>query len=368
MPVSSPSYFPPNRTTDRIVGITAGTGQTGDRVFLAGQASGNYTTIPDLVLIGHTCMSTGTAAAPLTDATLTGTICIGSFAGAALQFNNTTTEGNVVIGYKAAATANFLGATTLIGWNIMPAANGGSGTVGRNLTAIGANSLQGGYGSIHECVIIGNDISLTPSGGNFSAFASGVYIGYNAVGAGPDQTGYGDTIVVGNSASRGRTRLQGCVIIGGNADTQGTFQHMTDCVAIGRQVAVRGDSSFNVCVGAFSDSGNGGNFNVVLGYGANLPLSTYNDTLLIEVALGGAGIGTASALLFGSFSSGNLIVGNSTQATNRDFGGVGSSNILKILNGTIGNANPIGGGYFYVSGGALHWVGSAGTDTTIAQA
>jgi len=29
---------------------------------------------------------------------------------------------------------------------------------------------------------------------------------------------------------------------------------------------------------------------------------------------------------------------------------------------------PVGGGYFYVTGGALHWVGSAGTDTPIAPA
>lgn len=38
-----------------------------------------------------------------------------------------------------------------------------------------------------------------------------------------------------------------------------------------------------------------------------------------------------------------------------------------LSDGAVG-AVPTGGGYFYVSAGALHWVGSAGTDTVVAPA
>lgn len=46
--------------------------------------------------------------------------------------------------------------------------------------------------------------------------------------------------------------------------------------------------------------------------------------------------------------------------------GAPARNVVPLPNGAAGNINPVGGGYFYVLNGALHWVGSAGTDTTIA--
>ena len=76
------------------------------------------------------------------------------------------------------------------------------------------------------------------------------------------------------------------------------------------------------------------------------------------------------AAIYGRMDQGNLILGNSVQGTNRDWRGTTNpTNAVKLLNGTIGSgANTTGGGYFYVNAGALHWVGSAGTDTTIAAA
>jgi hypothetical protein len=46
--------------------------------------------------------------------------------------------------------------------------------------------------------------------------------------------------------------------------------------------------------------------------------------------------------------------------------GATAANVVRVINGAAGAVNPVGGGYFYVLNGALHWVGSSGTDTIIA--
>lgn len=46
--------------------------------------------------------------------------------------------------------------------------------------------------------------------------------------------------------------------------------------------------------------------------------------------------------------------------------GAAATNVVPLPNGAAGAINPVGGGYFYVLNGALHWVGSSGTDTVIA--
>lgn len=46
--------------------------------------------------------------------------------------------------------------------------------------------------------------------------------------------------------------------------------------------------------------------------------------------------------------------------------GVAAANVVQIPNGAAGTVAPVGGGYFYVLNGALHWVGPSGTDTQIA--
>jgi len=113
---------------------------------------------------------------------------------------------------------------------------------------------------------------------------------------------------------------------------------------------------------------NSGSGNILVGPSAALlgPLSISSNVLLVESVVGGVK-GTA---IYGVMSSSgtNLVLGNSTESTNRDTGGVGSQNIVKLLNGAKGASSPVGGGFFYVSAGALRWVGSSGTDTLIAPA
>lgn len=62
---------------------------------------------------------------------------------------------------------------------------------------------------------------------------------------------------------------------------------------------------------------------------------------------------------------GNLSFGS--EATSPNFGG-GTGVFFFENSTTIATTTPTGGGVLYVTGGALHWLGSSGTDTTIAPA
>jgi len=75
--------------------------------------------------------------------------------------------------------------------------------------------------------------------------------------------------------------------------------------------------------------------------------------------------GTLLYLLYGDFTKGNLVIGNSTVGVNRDFGAVAATNALKLINGTKGSTGPSGGGYFYASAGQVHWVDGGNNDTIL---
>lgn len=61
-----------------------------------------------------------------------------------------------------------------------------------------------------------------------------------------------------------------------------------------------------------------------------------------------------------SISRGNLVVGVSNAA--------GADGVIALGNVTTAPGTPGNGGIFYASAGALHWIGSGGTDTVIAPA
>ena len=118
----------------------------------------------------------------------------------------------------------------------------------------------------------------------------------------------------------------------------------------------------------------------VIGARANSPSfagsRNLNDNLLIEV-IDGVAIDRGT-LMFGTMVAGNgsLMIGNNNAGsgvgTAEDITALvadGAINIIKLVNGVVApTVNPTAGGYFYVTAGALHWVGSAGTDTAIAAA
>lgn len=396
MPISSPSYFPAQRGTDQIVGLNAGLRQTGARVFLAGLNAGNDSTISDLIIIGDSA-----GVGPLTDAALNGTIILGSSAlpRAVSGFDNLGVSGAcTIIGLNTltAMTASArLAGTVAVGSSIASAAvmdNGGS-NFSRNTflgTAILNNNTWGsGFGS-SDNVMVGHlaaarnaagssqFIQCTLLGAQAGAFSGSSMARCVAIGFGALNNGSGnmaDNVVVGNAA--GQSLAGGAadnVLIGAGSNAQNASSNnvllgqaataltISNCVIIGSG-ATGGNSVNGVVIGASATGGSAGGV-VVIGFGAGAGQGNTNDMFLVETFDGV----THRSVLFGNLGSGNLMVGNTAPGANREFGGAGATNILKILNGTKGGSNPAGGGYFYVSAGALHYVGTSGTDTPLAPA
>jgi len=379
------------------VGLNAGSGQTGNRVFLAGQSAGKFTTQADLIVIGDNAFASGTSAAPNSTASFAGMICIGSGAGAVASTASTTggangLTGSILIGLNAATAAVDCGSNIIVGSNAAASVVGlvnsnpfyanviiGSEAVAQLSPASGTfrtltNNVVIGkracYGSLAHAdsalttsVILGADSCLNSfaqvsNGGNIT---SSVVIGYQAA---------------QSLASAGAFTTQNNVIIGSNC-IQSTASNITDNTLVGFGIlADAGTFDSNVIVGSSSRTGSlnntfigtacspsvtPGSRNILIGNQAGSSLGAgYNDTFALETKVGA----TRRTLLAGDLNLGNLIVGNSNPATDRTTSG---TNTLKLLNGTSTGA-VTGGGFFYVNAGALHWVGSAGTDTTVAPA
>lgn len=391
MPVSSPSYFPPNRANGTIVGITAGETTTGARNFLGGKAAGNYTDLSDLTVIGDSAFSAGTAIAHNNDPALAGTLAIGSSALAVntISGNQTFPLPNLAIGRNALKTCVNAGGCVVIGDNALSAyssTNGGSGNnePAYNMVVIGQEAMQnatilvGGASGSFESVVIGARCMRGGISGAVANLAAqySVIIGAAALANAGAGNVISESVIIGQNA---------CSSFQGGSSINNVY------IGFGVGGAAGAGTSYNTVIGAGSGPGNqtatnttivgaatvaGGGFNTMIGggqvlssaaagctligYGAGNGASAGNDQLMIEI-WNGASI---SGLIYGNFLTGNTILGNSTEGTNRDMPG---TNIVKLLNGTKTGA-PTGGGFFYVSAGALHWVGGSGTDTTLAPA
>jgi hypothetical protein len=404
MPVSSPSYFPPARGTDQIVGLNAGQDQLGARVFLAGKGAGQYTgvNVSDIIVIGDAALDAGTLAAPITEATFAGSIIVGSGAATSLTSPGAAglTGANTVIGYNALAAALYAGTNVLIGDNVASAYPGASqvGALSANVY-IGSQVFAGGkntpgsqsihsenvvigyeatmppgttpYMGVNDCVVIGSGALSGSVGTTINgtcSFGNGVYIGrrcgYGSNNANNvnNETWVGAGITGSNSYSRGDNTCVGYNIVMGAANAN--FSTMVGSGA-------SGCTQYGSILGAKGNA-NGHKGVVLLGAGAGSSGTSIaaDDVFLLETVRDD---GNRRCLLYGVLgqvagaSQGGLIVGASTQGTDRDLP-TNSYNILKLLNGHVGTVNPVGGGYLYCTAGALHWVGTSGTDTQLASA
>jgi hypothetical protein len=380
VPVSSPSYFPPNRANGDIVGITAGP-TTGIRNFLGGQAAGAFTQINDLIVIGHNAFSGGTQVAPQTDVNGASTVVIGSqSAGAATIFTKNDATGALdgpllIVGSNSYKVAPNGCSTVIIGAGILPAfapasniAVGGNTIIGANAlknptgcsasfirnVIIGFNAFQSAAGNqdLGGNVVIGSDACLNGATGGVGNFANNVVIGFQAA---QSVTNAQRNVLIGMQSGQGLANGTNNICVGQSSTLGGGS---SDNILIGQGVSATVNAAGNIFIGN-AVGGTQGNRNVRIGQGAGATEgAAVTSTFLVET--------TDGALVYGDFLTGRVILGNSTPGTNRDFGG--GTNTLKLLNGTAGGGNPTGGGYFVVSAGALHWVGSAGTNTTIAPA
>lgn len=217
---------------------------------------------------------------------------------------------------------------------------------------IGHQAARGGAGSgILNSVIIGsaagtqadtqggsNQVIIGRQAGNAVTTAAGnVIIGHQA---GQSVTTGGANVIIGSSAS---TQGTGCVIIG---DNNAQFS-LNNAVVIGT-------SPFG-----WSSTSNG---IIAIGNGVGTSGVAGVNRLIIENNIAAV----RQAWIYGT-AGGDIVLGNSAN-TDRDLASTGGTNRLKLINGTPGGSAPANGGYFYVVAGALHWVGSGGTDTVVAPA
>lgn len=381
MPFTSSSYFGSVRQIDRIVGQNAGLNQTGQRVFLAGLNAGRNSTVSDLVVVGSSALS---AVAGVTDANARYSTVLGSSSAiVATDFTEPVVRNFpgpiVVVGGNILPALARMPSTVAIGANIAPSL-AGAPTWGANVI-IGIDAMRNvdtssnyeynviiGYGAQRKVVSAGQSRNVTQSvvigalacanGAAFELSSANVVIGTEA-GLNMDRSegnvliGYRAGWSITTSPSQGRN-----TIIGSGADCSSAGERN---VIVGFGSIVANNTQYATLLGS-EIVANNNDFSgcIVIGAGANANVSM-QDKFLMETDRGG----TRRALMYGDNTRGSLVVGHSTNGTNRDFPG---TNLLKLLNGTITGVAPAGGGFFYVNAGELHWVGSANTDTVIAPA
>lgn len=377
------------RPIDRQSGPAAGAGASGNRSIFLGSGAGLNSAISNFIAIGN-----GTAGNGINDtANLNGSTIIGqgsapfvkTGAGTGIpitvlgsnnlqQFNSAANSGidsTVIVGSTIlnGGTAANMSTSVYMGTNLFPNASIFPATtktvvIGNRINTPAAD----GHTSIaNNTVMIGTDLFTT---GYNSQYSSSVIIGASINGSNTNGVIMGPNVVIGTNIglSAGPT---GCVVIGPGSTYGGSANAASvNNVILGPSISYSGSSNTVIGNGAAApptplDASVG---NVIIGAhaGTTVPSNAaFNNLLVIESSLvdGGA----PSTLIYGFFSNGNLILGNSTQGINRDLPAL--TNCLKLINSTVTTVTtPVGGGYFYVLAGALHWKGSAGTDTVVAPA
>jgi hypothetical protein len=374
VPVSSPSYFPPNSSSDQVKGINAGQLATGAPLFLAGKSAGKNSTTNGLIIIGDLAGSGG-----ITDPQSAGAIIIGDNAAASFVGSVQALAGSVtVIGFNALATQTQAQSLVIIGDGAAQATNSPERLL--RSVVIGSQALLANSGPSSDSVIIGYNAGNQTAGfvADSGAQSRSVIIGSQANNQTGQQGNSGNVIIGFKAAQAAASLSENNVLIGDGVVS--AITQIQNCTAIGSGIAAKsGIPNGTVSLGFGCDC-TGAN-NIFIGNACNSTGSTLGMYNVIVGAGGGAQIpvnsnyifnvetfdsATTRTILYGDMNAGNLIIGKSTQGTNRDFGGVPGTNVLKLLNGTKATgANVIGGGYFYISAGELHWVDSAGLDTTL---
>lgn len=409
MPVSSPSYFPPERGNGSIVGITAGASTLSARSFLGGNGAGNYTQtgVDDLIVLGYHAFDAGTSVAPITDVDLSGTVVVGNNAASALTVASNSLDPNtdrpdVILGFNAALLAPNIGASIIVGAAAFSAFTGTAGDANKRVAAnviigcdavrnmngtaglgqapvdnviigyrtlFGINASVGAETYMRRAVVIGSEAAdQLSSGVNSAQMYENVVIGYRAARFQSTNSTFGiENVIIGSQCLGAGGNHQhgvviGAAISGATANSNGVELNN---VIIGYAIAPSGGDD-NVMVGA-NINGSTGNRNILIGAraGDNEVAHAFSAKLIVEAT----DSVTPVSMFWGDMATGNLLIGKSiTALTTREFDGAASRNIVKLINGTVGALAPVGGGYFYVAAGALHWVGSAGTDTVVAPA
>jgi hypothetical protein len=371
------------------LGEDAGLNTTGSYNIFLGEDTGANSTASSMTIVGENSGEIGTqmSSANFYD----GTVIVG--ANSANAFNNADNG----------AGANRYG-MVIVGSNVFPS------TPGRmaDLVAIGNSigvlwTVGGNTATRRSNVLIGNNVLPTAIGNQSYALDSNVLIGYRCgtnldlgisgsvyIGAsisalttsgGPtSQTSIGSGIAhVGTTCGEGVAIGAGVSIGAGSVNCDFNTVIGRSASAVGSHNTILGTGA----VGPSNSGANGGNRNIVIGYsaGATTP-AQLSDMIIVGINTRAAGLNLtnfsgmffvgngnlAKTLLWGDLNTGNLMVGNTTTAANRDMITNGFTNGLKILAGAWTAAgNPANGGTFYYdTATGLHFVAHTGTNTLVA--
>ena len=372
MPVSSPSYFPPNSSSDQITGINAGRLATGAPHFLAGANAGNNSLANDLIIIGD---NAGIAGIPVG---LSGTIIIGDKSAPVLNSDSAVGSPNAltIIGTSSCLLLTQADSSIFLGSGMFPRF---AGSISRSVHIGNAiASAMGGSPPLDNNVVIGFGAMNLDTISSTTGWTGNVIIGSQAMSV---TTGCTSNVVLGFGAGASITGCSGNVIIGQGASSFGSGSNN---VIIGIGTLTTQAIASNVIIGGSCTVTAGLGNHVIIGHGATVGASATNirsvsigdgagrtipNTLTNILCIETNAVGDAQhALIYGAFLTGNVIIGNSVDGTNRDFGGVPGTNMLKLLNGTAATGtNVTNGGYFTVLGGVLSWVDQNGIVTQLSN-
>jgi len=344
-------------------GPGAGAGTTGSRNIFLGLNAGLNAAASDLIVLGNNSGKGGITGTNGMTGTIIGSGNLEAWSSVTASFPGAASSAVIAIGNNIGPTLSNADSSIFIGQNILATLPAGGGPthsvlIGNNIAATTTTSGA----SITDTVAIGYGIFQGASGANF--LTNCVIIGDSGA---LNATGLTDSVVIGHAAAQALTGnvTSECVCIGSTAVLTA---NEPGSVVIGFAAKSQNATGLNTIIGATTSPGANTVRGVVLGYGAGFSLvgGGAADLFMVETNNNVAG---QHSMFYGSMATGNLIVGKSIDGTNRDlaFGDATAANIVKLLNGVIATASPVGGGYFYVTGGVLHWVDSAGTNTQLSM-
>jgi hypothetical protein len=353
------------------VGLNAGLRQTGNRVFLAGLNSGSGSTASDLIAIGDQAL--GASAYNGNSGTgfvgTGGHVCIGTNAGANLtgDYSGGVTEPAVIIGYNTYQKPAAAGGMVVIGSDNLGQFGTSAGDGPNRSVMIGNLMFNGNQTLINNdhfayCVLIGYNVVPNPS---YLSLSNSIFIGPSIGSSLSGDLQSTNNVVVGYNACQRQIPSSQSVIIGAGAlpnFSPSDSSLVSNVIAIGQSAAPQLSGSNVASDGIFIGTQAGDNFTQEQGVLVIIPtppVAGLFDSLICGRIYASGGV----------LQGGNLCLGGAL-AADTDIDLPGAVNIVKLMNGSAASAgnNPHIGGYFYASAGALHWVGSNGTDTEIAPA
>ena len=360
---------------DREAGPGAGGGASGNRDIFLGLNAGFNSVANDFIAIGNLAGSGALANAS------TLVIGSGSLKGANVGAGaNNDGSGLVVLGHNSLTTiGNQVSDSVYVGNGILALANN---------TTIG---IQNGRN-----VVIGNSIYGASNPADLQSFTSNVLVGYKILNPASNALTCITSVILGASAGTDGTQvtISKCVIIGASAQCLSPMPSAQDIILIGSSASATGATTIDstvignnsrtrgpkqIIIGNLISSGGVGAGCTSIGHQGNQGLfnegqiiigTNYGQNVTPQDLTGMIFIGYESAtpisaaFVWGDMVNGNFVLGASA-AAQRDFTSAGAArNCLKLINGVTAGAL-VNGAHFYVVGGVMHAVSSAGVDTQL---